>query len=187
MQWDFPVPAGQQVQVRLYLANRYTGTATAGKRIFDVSIDGLERLNDFDPVVEAGGTDRGTMRAFTITSDGNVDVDFGRVVENPLVQAIELVKRCAAAQRGGAEQGHQAVVRRRLGGGYGRPGDRTPTAPPGRPSKGGFWVGGTLYYGMNGSLYRRSLRRRHLRYAEQGRPVPRRPLGHRRDRVRRSR
>ncbi|WP_406039687.1 malectin [Micromonospora sp. NBC_00898] len=155
MQWDFPVPAGQQVQVRLYLANRYSGTNTPGKRFFDVSIDGLVRLNDFDPVVEAGGTDRGTMRAFTVTSDGNVDVDFGRVVENPLVQAIELVK--VAPLPSTAELNS---VTKRSYDGASAAGTAGPVANSDgtawSSANGGFWVGGTLYYGMNGSLYRRS-------------------------------
>ncbi|GAA4579048.1 hypothetical protein GCM10023176_56060 [Micromonospora coerulea] len=155
MQWDFPVPAGQQVQVRIYLANRYSGTATPGKRIFDVSIDGLVRLNDFDPVVEAGGTDRGTMRAVTITSDGNVDIDFGRVVENPLVQAIELVK--VAPLPTAAELNS---VSKRSYDGVSAAGAATPVNNPDgtawSSAKGGFWVGGTLFYGMNGSLWKRS-------------------------------
>ncbi|MDZ5446313.1 malectin domain-containing carbohydrate-binding protein [Micromonospora sp. 4G57] len=155
MQWDFPVPAGQQVQVRLYLANRYTGTNTPGKRFFDVSIDGLVRLNDFDPVVEAGGTDRGTMRAFTVTSDGNVDIDFGRVVENPLVQAIELVK--VPALPSAAEL--NSVTKRSYDGGYAAGSASAVANSDGTAwasAKGAFWIGGTLFYGMNGSLYQRS-------------------------------
>ncbi|WP_319459186.1 malectin domain-containing carbohydrate-binding protein [Micromonospora sp. RTP1Z1] len=155
LQWDFPVPAGQQVQVRLYLANRYTGTSTAGKRIFDVSIDGLVRLNDFDPVVGAGGTNRGTMRAYTITSDGNVDVDFGRVVENPLVQAIELVK--VAPLPTAAEL--NSVTKRSYDGASAVGAASAVANSDGTAwssAKGGFWVGGTFYYGLNGSLYQRS-------------------------------
>ena len=53
--------------------------------------DGALKLNDFDPVAAAGGTNRGTMRSFVVTSDGNVDIDFGRVLENPLIQGIEIL------------------------------------------------------------------------------------------------
>ncbi|WP_238453961.1 malectin domain-containing carbohydrate-binding protein [Micromonospora sp. ATA51] len=155
MQWDFPVTAGQQVQVRLYLANRYSGTGTVGKRIFDVKIDGVVKLNDFDPVAQTGGTNRGTMRSFVITSDGNVDIDFGRVVENPLIQGIEIVKIPAAPSStvlnsvtkrsydGATTVGSATSVSNSDNTGWGA-------------AKGGFWVGGTLFYGMNGSLYRRS-------------------------------
>ena len=40
MQWAFPVAAGARIDVRLYFANRYSGTGTVGKRKFTVSIDG---------------------------------------------------------------------------------------------------------------------------------------------------
>ncbi|SCL15457.1 Di-glucose binding within endoplasmic reticulum [Micromonospora rhizosphaerae] len=155
MQWDFPVPAGQQVQVRLYLANRYAGTATVGKRKFDVFIDGGLKLNDFDPVAAAGGTNRGTMRAFVVTSDGNVDIDFGRVLENPLIQAIEIVKLAPVP----SSTALNSVTKRSYDG------STTVGAPVSVPNsdntawstvKGAFWVGGDLFYGMNGSLYRRS-------------------------------
>ncbi|MFC4149361.1 malectin domain-containing carbohydrate-binding protein [Micromonospora mangrovi] len=155
MEWDFPVPAGQQVQVRLYLANRYAGTATVGKRKFDVSIDGVLKLNDFDPVAEAGGTNRGTMRAFAVTSDGNVDVDFGRVLENPLVQGIEIVKIPAVPSATTAN-----TVTKRSYDGTTTVGSPSTVANPDGTSwstvKGAFWVGGDLFYGMNGALYRRS-------------------------------
>ncbi|MCI4063280.1 malectin [Micromonospora sp. R77] len=154
MEWNFPVPAGQQVQVRLYLANRYAGTATVGKRKFDVSIDGVLKLNDFDPVAEAGGTNRGTMRAFAVTSDGNVDVDFGPVLQNPLVQGIEIVKIPAVPSVTTAN----SVSKRSYDGATGV-GTPTSVGNPDGTSwssvKGAFWVGGDLFYGMNGALYRR--------------------------------
>ncbi|WP_446217479.1 malectin domain-containing carbohydrate-binding protein [Micromonospora sp. IBHARD004] len=155
MQWNFPVTAGQQVQVRLYLANRYSGTATVGKRIFDVSIDGVVKLNDFDAVAATGSTNRGTMRAFVITSDGNVDIDFGRVVENPLIQGIEIVKIPTPPSSSVANS-----ISKRSYDGATTVGSSTSVANTDgtawSTAKGAFWVGGTLYYGMNGSLYRRS-------------------------------
>lgn len=92
MQWDFPVPAGVPVQVRLYFANGYGGTSGVGQRVFDVAVEGSTVLDDYDIVADAGGDSRGTMRAFDVTSDGTVDVDFSHVAENPLVSAIELVR-----------------------------------------------------------------------------------------------
>jgi hypothetical protein len=155
MQWDFPVPAGTPVQVRLYLANRYAKTGVVGARKFDISVDGVLKLNDFDPVAAAGGTNRGTMRAFAVTSDGNIDIDFGRVVENPLVQGIEIVKLPPVPPSATLD----SVTKRSYDGAtaVGAPtsvanSDNTPWST----AKGAFWVGGDLYYGMNGSLYRRS-------------------------------
>lgn len=92
MRWAFPVPAGQQVTVRLYFANQCSCTASVGQRQFDVAIDGSTVLDHFDPVAAAGGPYIGTMRAFPITSDGTVNIDFTHEVEHPLINGIEIVK-----------------------------------------------------------------------------------------------
>ncbi len=91
MQWDIPVPADTAVDVRLYLANRCDCTNDPGERVFDVSIDGQVKLQDYD-IVEAVGDQTGTMRSFSITSDGTVDIDFGHEVENSLINGIEIVR-----------------------------------------------------------------------------------------------
>lgn len=90
MMWDFPVTAGREVQVRLYLANRCTCTQFPGIRQFDVFIDGNQVLDNRDLAADPGH-DVGTMESFTITSDGIVDIDFSHVIENPLVNGIEIV------------------------------------------------------------------------------------------------
>ncbi|WP_243715394.1 malectin domain-containing carbohydrate-binding protein [Micromonospora sp. KC207] len=151
MQWDFPVPAGTEVTVRLYLANRYIGTSTPGKRVFDVTLDGTLVLDNLDLAVTPGN-DIGTMRAFTVVSDGNVDIDFGHVVQNPLVSAIEIVRA------GPLPTGDE--VQARSYDGAATVGAAVPVANPDdtdwSEAKGAFWVGGTLFYGMNGALQRRT-------------------------------
>ena len=90
MQWKFPVTSGRHLQVRLYFINQCGCTSTAGQRRFNVKIDGATVLNNYDIVANVG--DRvGTMKAFSITSDGNVNVDFSHVTENPLINGIEIV------------------------------------------------------------------------------------------------
>lgn len=91
MQWSFPVAAGTPIQVRLYFANRSTATQLPGQRVFDVSLDGVLALDDYDIAAEVG-SHRGTMKAFDLVSDGTVNIAFGRVVNNPLVNAIEIVR-----------------------------------------------------------------------------------------------
>lgn len=91
LQWAFPVPSGVTVDVRVYLANRCACTASPGQRKFDVSVEGRTRLDDFD-VVAAVGANVGTMRHWSVVSDGTVNIDFGHEVENPLVNAIEVVQ-----------------------------------------------------------------------------------------------
>ncbi|MFC5368856.1 malectin domain-containing carbohydrate-binding protein [Salinirubrum litoreum] len=89
MQYEFDVPSGQQVEVRLYFYDGCTCTSNVGDRVFDVSVEGQE-LNDFD-IIETYGDQTGAMESFTVTSDGTVDVDFTHVTENPQINAIEIV------------------------------------------------------------------------------------------------
>jgi hypothetical protein len=153
MSWQFPVPAGTEVEVRLYLANRYDGTAAAGSRVFDVSLDGTVVLDDLD-LSGTVGHNVGTMRAFTVVSDGSVDIDFGHVVENPLVDGVEIVKT------GPPPAGTGDEVQVRAYDGAGAIGPVSPVANPDNTAwstaRGGFWVGGTFFYGMNGALWRRT-------------------------------
>ncbi|WNM40391.1 malectin domain-containing carbohydrate-binding protein [Micromonospora halotolerans] len=153
MSWQFPVPTGTEVQVRLYLANRYDGTAAPGSRVFDVAVEGATVLDDLD-LSAAVGHNVGTMRAFTVVSDGSVGVDFQHVVENPLVDGIEIVKTGAPPAGTGNE------VQLRSYDGVATVGAAAPVAVPDgtawSTARGAFWVGGTLFYGMNGSLWRRT-------------------------------
>ncbi|NNE73074.1 MAG: hypothetical protein HKN26_05370 [Acidimicrobiales bacterium] len=90
MEWEFPVTAGETVEVRLYIGNNSTGTTGIGDRKFDVSIDGNLVLDDYDIIADVGHL-VGTMKSYTIVSDGIVDVDFGNVKNRPIVNAIEIL------------------------------------------------------------------------------------------------
>jgi hypothetical protein len=91
MQWNFPVPSGTHLQVRLYLINQCGCTSGVGNRVFNVAIDGNTVLNNYD-IVEDVGDRVGTMKSFNITSDGNgVNIDFSHVTENTLINGIEIV------------------------------------------------------------------------------------------------
>lgn len=152
--WNFPVAAGRSVEVRLYFANQYDGTSTVGSRVFDVLIDGVTKLSQFDIVAEVGHR-TGTMRAFPITTDSNgIDVDLRAITENPLVNAIEIVDPSAGPT---ADEG--VLLRRPVDAG----GAPTGAAAPANAAidwsslRGGFLVDGTLYYGLaDGNFYRRS-------------------------------
>ena len=91
MDWTFPVAAGTPLQVRLYFANRCTCTSGTGQRVFNVAIDGTTVMNHEDLVSDVGDQ-VGTMKAFNITSDGTVNIDFSHVTENPLINGIEIVR-----------------------------------------------------------------------------------------------
>jgi hypothetical protein len=154
MHFGFDVPAGTAVKVRLYFADRYSGTSDVGSRVFNVSIDGVLKLANFD-INAAAGHDRGTMREFPVTSDGTIDIDFGHVVENPLINGIEIID--------GATNGPQAspgVLLRRGVDGSGVPTGAATTANTAIDwslVRGAFLLNGTLYYGVgNGGLFART-------------------------------
>jgi hypothetical protein len=90
MQYEFDVPDGQAVEVRLYFYDGYDGTSEPGDRVFDVSVED-QTIENFDPIEEYGD-DTGGMESFTVTSDGTIDVDFDHVTENPQINAIEIVE-----------------------------------------------------------------------------------------------
>jgi hypothetical protein len=87
--WDFPVSLGQY-EVRLYFAETYAPLFSTGARVFDVVIEGVTVLDNYDVFAEVGGN-KGVMKSFVVASDGNLDIDFLRGVQNPLVKGIEIL------------------------------------------------------------------------------------------------
>lgn len=153
MDWDFPVTAGKQVEVRLYMSNRYSGTSQPGQRLFNVSIDGTQVLTNWDNVAQAGDN-TGTMRAFDVTSPGTVDITFTHVVENPNIDGIEIIDLGATpapptdniSARGfdGTTAGAAAPL-------------VNADSTDWHDVRGAFMANGTLYFGMSdGNLYSRS-------------------------------
>ena len=90
MRWAFPVSAQGTYQVKLFFADTYAGTMAVGKRIFDVLIEGEKLLNRYDIYADAGKN--ATVKTFTVNvSDGQLNIDFLHVIENPQVNGIEIV------------------------------------------------------------------------------------------------
>lgn len=94
MQWEFPLsaPANSSYQVRLYIVNSCGCTDQVGERVFDIIIEGVTVADDFDPVATWGHR-VGGMLSFNVTDDGDgkLDIDFQRVVDNPMINAIEIL------------------------------------------------------------------------------------------------
>jgi hypothetical protein len=154
MQWTFPVAAGTHLSVRLYLANRSSATATVGKRKFSVAIDTTTVLSNYDIVADVGNN-VGEMKAYDITSDGVVNINFSHgTAENPLIDGIEIVNLDAS------QDGADAVTTRSYDGASSVGAATTVADPTGtawRNVRGAFWVGGQLFYGWSdGNLYRRT-------------------------------
>ena len=153
MQWAFPVAVGTHVTVRIYLANRYPGTASAGQRVFSIQLDGTTVAPNVD-LSGTVGTDVGTMKSFDTTSDGSIDLTWLHQVENPLVNGIEIINDDVPAGTGGL--GAADAVRRQFWDGASAPTNAV-TLPLGLPwsaSRGSFLVDGTLYSGWNDGTFR---------------------------------
>ncbi|WP_426565843.1 PKD domain-containing protein [Angustibacter sp. McL0619] len=154
MHWLLPVTAGKHIQVRLYFANGCSCTASPGQRKFNVSVDGSALLTNYDIVADVG-TGRGVMKSVNITSDGTVNIDFGHVVENPLIVGIEVVDRDFVPPVGNPQD--------TLGKVFYDGSAATSVTPPAAggiawgQARGAFYTNDTLYTAMaDGQLYSRT-------------------------------
>ena len=71
------------------------GRVFRGARKFDVTIEGVLLLNDYDVYAEVGGN-AGVVKTFTVTSDATLNINFAHVVDNPSIKAIEILTVGAA-------------------------------------------------------------------------------------------
>ena len=152
MQWHFPVPAGQNVDVRLYFANRATSTNTPGKRTFDVTIDTTKVLTSYDIVADAGNA-TGVMKTFPVVSDGTVDVSFAHKLNNPEISGVEIVRT------DGPTPPNPDTVQNVGFSDTGVLGYQTlpDTGIPWHFARGATMINGTVYYGYtDGQLYSRT-------------------------------
>lgn len=155
MEWAFPVPSGKNVQVRLYLANRYDGTSSPGQRVFTIQVEGQNTFPSVD-LSAVPGHNTGYMLSSNLVSDGVVNVRFVHGVENPLVNAIEIVDLDAAApDPGSANQATELYFNGTLAGSKGA------TTVTGDIAwgevRGGFATPTSMYLAMsNGSFERRA-------------------------------
>ncbi len=159
MSWSFPVPAGTNVQVRLYLANRCGCTANPGERIFSIDLNGSTVVNSVDLSANPGNN-VGTMKSFNIAvpttgpDAGHVDLTFLHQVENPLINGIEIINKDVAPGTGGL--GAADRVRRQFWTGSGAPTNAAtlPLIDAWSQDRGSFLVDGTLYSGWSDGTFR---------------------------------
>jgi len=88
--YEFPVRAAEDhYVVTLHFAE--THFTTAGKRVFDVYVEGELILDNFDPYVMAGGFATGYHVTVTpLVTDGSITIEFKRVIEHPKISGIEV-------------------------------------------------------------------------------------------------
>ncbi len=89
MAWSFPVAPGTY-EVRLYFSEIWH--TSAGQRVFDVSVEGIGLAAGLD-VWQEVGRDAGLMLSATRSVvDGSLDVNMQRIIENPMVKALEILE-----------------------------------------------------------------------------------------------
>jgi uncharacterized repeat protein (TIGR04076 family) len=108
--YRFPaLQAGSPYRVRLHLCEVYHGTA--GKRYFNVDVNGRRVLEEFDVLKEAGGKGKGIIKEFDAVADkdGLIRIDFKKgSADYPKLSGIEVVsggKTVYAVNSGGGENG----------------------------------------------------------------------------------
>ncbi|MEX2453681.1 MAG: malectin domain-containing carbohydrate-binding protein [Rhodospirillaceae bacterium] len=90
MQWDFVATTTGFYTINLFMANGFDGTSAAGQRVFDILIEGQLVEDDLDLAATLGHQIGGMFTYEVEVTDGILDIDFARVVENPLINGIEI-------------------------------------------------------------------------------------------------
>jgi len=85
------VPNGKYL-AKLYFAETYDGVSGAGQRVFSFNVQGQHDFKDFDVYVKAGGSNRAYVESVPVeVTDGKFKITFTSNVENPEINAIELI------------------------------------------------------------------------------------------------
>ncbi len=84
------VPNGQYL-AKLYFAETFDGITGPGQRVFSFNAQGHE-FKDFDVWEKAGGPDRAYVESIPVeVTNGVFRIDFTSNIENPEINAIELI------------------------------------------------------------------------------------------------
>ena len=91
--YEFAVDNGAY-DVRLHFAETFNEHTAAGKRLFSVKINGQEKLKDLDVFKEAGGLGKPLVKECKgiAVTDGKLKIEFVKNVQNPEINAIEILK-----------------------------------------------------------------------------------------------
>ena len=85
-----PLPNGSYV-VKLHFAETFEGVSGPRERVFSFNVEGKE-FKDFDVYVKAGGAGRAYIETVPIEiKDGKLDITFTTNIENPQINAIEIL------------------------------------------------------------------------------------------------
>jgi|SRR6185437_12224118 len=89
------LPNGKYV-ARLYFAETYENITGPGQRVFSFNVQGHE-FKDFDIYSKAGGADKAYIESVPVqVTDGNFKITFISNIENPAIDAIEIIPQALA-------------------------------------------------------------------------------------------
>ena len=99
--FSYALPNGQYV-ARLYFAETYDGIGGVGERVFSFNVQGHEFKN-YDIWAKAGGANRAYVEIVPVeVTNGAFKIVFTHVVENPAINAIEIIPGSMAQSEGRA-------------------------------------------------------------------------------------
>ena len=88
--FSYKVPNGKYT-AKLHFAETFEGVSAAGERVFSFNVQGHE-FKDFDVWAKAGGSDRAYIETVPVeVTNGVFRIDFTSNVENPEINAIEII------------------------------------------------------------------------------------------------
>lgn len=84
------IPNGKYV-VKLHFAETFEEITGTGQRVFSFTVEGHE-FKDFDVFGKAGGANRAYVETVNVdVTDGKLDMTFTSKIENPEINAIEII------------------------------------------------------------------------------------------------
>ncbi|WP_394749386.1 malectin domain-containing carbohydrate-binding protein [Spongiimicrobium salis] len=88
---EFAIPVGNgNYRVNLFMGNSFVGVNDIGDRIFDIIMEGAVVRSNFDIIAEFGHLRAGMLSFEVEVTDGELNIEYGRIVENPFINAIEV-------------------------------------------------------------------------------------------------
>jgi hypothetical protein len=90
--FSIPVPNGKY-KANLHFAETFEGISGPGQRVFSYNVpSGQHEVKDIDLFVKAGGANRAYIDSVPVeVKDGKFTITFTANVENPEINAIELI------------------------------------------------------------------------------------------------
>jgi len=88
--FSYPVPNGKYT-VKLHFAETFPKVTEKGQRVFTMNVEG-NYLKAFDVVEKAGAPRKAWVETVSVTvTDGQLDITFTPMVQNPEINAIEIL------------------------------------------------------------------------------------------------